>query len=201
MISKEKRSTVSREDLARATLVTITNNIGSIARMCALNEKIEKVHYFEKRLVAFMKVSGIKLALSCTHLLQRPLLVMSHVKVVMSSVVWGSLSGELTWPHVVVFVGNFLRVNPISMKLLAHAMDYWSKGTLKALFLEHEGTVLSTIHSPVEPKEFSPTTMTFTNTIKKLQHAFMNRGYPKVLVCSQIDRAQNSGPTTSTGTN
>lgn len=25
------------------------------------------------------------------------------------------------------------------MKLLAYAMDYWSKGTLKALFLEHEG--------------------------------------------------------------
>lgn len=43
MNSKEKRATVSREDLARATLVTITNNIGSIARMCALNEKIEKV--------------------------------------------------------------------------------------------------------------------------------------------------------------
>lgn len=36
-------------------------------------------------------------------------------------------------------MGNFLRVNPISMKLLAFAMDYWSKGTLKALFLEHEG--------------------------------------------------------------
>ncbi|XP_071443120.1 pantothenate kinase 3 isoform X1 [Hetaerina americana] len=81
MNSKEKRAMVSKEDLARATLVTITNNIGSIARMCALNEKIERV----------------------------------------------------------VFVGNFLRVNPISMKLLAHAMDYWSKGTLKALFLEHEG--------------------------------------------------------------
>uniref|UniRef100_A0A1B6MIH1 pantothenate kinase n=1 Tax=Graphocephala atropunctata TaxID=36148 RepID=A0A1B6MIH1_9HEMI len=81
MNSKEKRATVSREDLARATLVTITNNIGSIARMCALNEKITRV----------------------------------------------------------VFVGNFLRVNPISMKLLAYAMDYWSDGTLKALFLEHEG--------------------------------------------------------------
>ncbi|KAG8236371.1 hypothetical protein J437_LFUL016820 [Ladona fulva] len=81
MNSKEKRASVSKEDLANATLVTITNNIGSIARMCALNEKIERV----------------------------------------------------------VFVGNFLRVNPISMKLLAHAMDYWSKGTLKALFLEHEG--------------------------------------------------------------
>lgn len=39
----------------------------------------------------------------------------------------------------VVFVGNFLRVNPISMKLLAYAMDYWSNGALKALFLEHEG--------------------------------------------------------------
>ena len=38
----------------------------------------------------------------------------------------------------VVFVGNFLRVNKISMKLLAYAMDFWSKGTLRALFLEHE---------------------------------------------------------------
>ncbi|XP_049812486.1 pantothenate kinase 3 isoform X2 [Schistocerca nitens] len=81
MNSKERRANVSKQDLARATLVTITNNIGSIARMCAVNEKIDKV----------------------------------------------------------VFVGNFLRVNPISMKLLAHAMDYWSNGTLKALFLEHEG--------------------------------------------------------------
>ncbi|XP_014282987.1 pantothenate kinase 3 isoform X2 [Halyomorpha halys] len=81
MNSLDKRESVTKEDLARATLVTITNNIGSIARMCALNEKINRV----------------------------------------------------------VFVGNFLRVNPISMKLLAYAMDYWSKGTLKALFLEHEG--------------------------------------------------------------
>jgi len=38
----------------------------------------------------------------------------------------------------VVFIGNFLRVNTISMKMLAYAMDYWSKGTMKALFLEHE---------------------------------------------------------------
>lgn len=38
-----------------------------------------------------------------------------------------------------VFVGNFLRINPISMRLLSYAMDYWSNGTLKALFLEHEG--------------------------------------------------------------
>ncbi|KAB0800678.1 hypothetical protein PPYR_06417 [Photinus pyralis] len=81
MNSRDRRSKVSREDLAKATLVTITNNIGSIARMCALQEKIDRV----------------------------------------------------------VFIGNFLRVNPISMKLLAYAMDYWSNGTMKALFLEHEG--------------------------------------------------------------
>uniref|UniRef100_A0A667Z3A1 pantothenate kinase n=1 Tax=Myripristis murdjan TaxID=586833 RepID=A0A667Z3A1_9TELE len=80
MISKEKRESISKEDLARATLLTITNNIGSIARMCAVNERIERV----------------------------------------------------------VFVGNFLRINTISTKLLAYAMDFWSKGQLKALFLEHE---------------------------------------------------------------
>jgi len=40
---KEKRDTVRKEDLARATLVTITNNIGSIARMCAVNEGISRV--------------------------------------------------------------------------------------------------------------------------------------------------------------
>ncbi|XP_026210883.1 pantothenate kinase 1a isoform X2 [Anabas testudineus] len=81
MMSKEKRDSISKEDLARATLVTITNNIGSIARMCAVNEKIERV----------------------------------------------------------VFVGNFLRINTVSTKLLAYAMDFWSKGQLRALFLEHEG--------------------------------------------------------------
>uniref|UniRef100_UPI003AAFC1C6 pantothenate kinase 1-like n=1 Tax=Centroberyx gerrardi TaxID=166262 RepID=UPI003AAFC1C6 len=81
MMSKEKRESISKEDLARATLVTITNNIGSIARMCAVNENIERV----------------------------------------------------------VFVGNFLRINTVSTKLLAYAMDFWSKGQLKALFLEHEG--------------------------------------------------------------
>ena len=40
---QDKRAEVTKEDLARATLVTITNNIGSITRMCALNEGIERV--------------------------------------------------------------------------------------------------------------------------------------------------------------
>ena len=45
MNSAERRSKVCKEDLASATLVTITNNISSIARMVAANEKIEKVNF------------------------------------------------------------------------------------------------------------------------------------------------------------
>ena len=78
---EEKRKGATREDLAKATLVTITNNISSIARLCARAENIERV----------------------------------------------------------VFVGNFLRINELSMKLLAYAMDYWSAGAMKALFCKHEG--------------------------------------------------------------
>ena len=81
MCSREKRMEATPADLARATLVTVTNNIGSIALSCALNEKIERI----------------------------------------------------------VFVGNFLRVNEISMNLLSYAMDFWSQGRTKALFLQHEG--------------------------------------------------------------
>ena len=81
MNCRERREGASPEDLARATLVTITNNIGSLARLCAKGEGIERV----------------------------------------------------------VFVGNFLRINSIAMKLLASAMDFWSDGAMKALFCEHEG--------------------------------------------------------------
>lgn len=50
----------------------------------------------------------------------------------------------LNWAHRegierVVFVGNFLRTNPLSMRSLAYAMEFWSAGKTKALFLEHEG--------------------------------------------------------------
>jgi len=38
MACDERRRNASKADLAKATLVTITNNIGSIARMCAVNE-------------------------------------------------------------------------------------------------------------------------------------------------------------------
>ena len=81
MNCNEYRNKAKPEDLARATLVTITNNIGSLARLCARGEGIERV----------------------------------------------------------LFVGNFLRVNNISMRLLSSAMDYWSDGAMKALFCEHEG--------------------------------------------------------------
>lgn len=38
MMCSERRQSATKADLAKATLVTITNNIGSIARMCAVNE-------------------------------------------------------------------------------------------------------------------------------------------------------------------
>ena len=39
----------------------------------------------------------------------------------------------------VVFVGNYLCGNEMSMQMLAYAMEYWSQGQVKALFLRHEG--------------------------------------------------------------
>ena len=38
MVLPENRAIVKKEDLACATLMMITNNIGSIARMCAVNQ-------------------------------------------------------------------------------------------------------------------------------------------------------------------
>ena len=35
MIHEDRRSKASPEDLARSSLVTVTNNIGAIAKMCA----------------------------------------------------------------------------------------------------------------------------------------------------------------------
>merc|ERR1719317_1670862 len=41
----------------------------------------------------------------------------------------------------IVFCGNFLRQkeNKISMLSISYSIDYWSKGTMKACFLKHEG--------------------------------------------------------------
>jgi len=41
----------------------------------------------------------------------------------------------------VLFVGNYLCGNKLSMEMLAYAMEYWSRGntTVRALFLQHEG--------------------------------------------------------------
>ena len=114
MNSKDRRNTVCKEDLARATLVTITNNIGSIARMCAVNEKIERVFICLFKYYSYV----IRTFINSFYMIKK--------------------ISQIILTFQVVFVGNFLRVNPISMKLLAYAMDYWSKGTLKALFLEHE---------------------------------------------------------------
>lgn len=64
MNSKERRNAISKEDLARATLVTITNNIGSIARMCAVNEKIDRVMFFFNIITVFISPSPVSFFLS-----------------------------------------------------------------------------------------------------------------------------------------
>lgn len=81
MMIKEKRDNASAADLAHATLVTVSNNIGAIARMCASIVGVDRV----------------------------------------------------------VFVGNYLCNNELSTRMLAYAMEYWSQGSIKALFLKHEG--------------------------------------------------------------
>lgn len=39
----------------------------------------------------------------------------------------------------IFFVGNFLRHNQISSRMLAYAIKFWSKGTMEARFCKHEG--------------------------------------------------------------
>nr|CAD7431550.1 unnamed protein product [Timema monikensis] len=53
------------------------------------------------------------------------------------------------------------------------------------------------IESSLSPQSSPSLQINKTKGIKKI----LGRGYPKVLVCGQIDRAQKTGPTTSTGTN
>lgn len=77
----EKRAEAKKEDLAKACLITVTNNVGSIALLCAQISKVERI----------------------------------------------------------LFVGNYLKNNVMSMRQLAYAVEYWSGGKNKALFLEHEG--------------------------------------------------------------
>jgi len=68
-------------DLAKAALLMVTNNIGSIAHLHSRLAKVDKV----------------------------------------------------------IFAGNFLENNLISMRALGFALDFWSKGETKALFLERVG--------------------------------------------------------------
>ena len=74
-------SGLKQEDLARALLLMVTNNIGQVAYLNAQLHQISSIY----------------------------------------------------------FVGNFLRRNKISQRRLAYAINYWSKGKMEALFLEHEG--------------------------------------------------------------
>lgn len=82
LVAKEDPAAgLKQEDLARALLLMITNNIGQVAHLNAKLFKTPRIY----------------------------------------------------------FVGNFLRHNKISQRRLSYAINYWSKGDMEALFLEHEG--------------------------------------------------------------
>ena len=82
LVSKEDPAKgLTQEDLARALLSLVTNNIGQVAYLNA------KLHNTPR----------------------------------------------------IYFAGSFLRHNMISQRRLSYAIDYWSKGEMEALFLEHEG--------------------------------------------------------------
>lgn len=82
LVAKEDPAAgLKQEDLARALLMMITNNIGQVAYLNAKLAKTKRIY----------------------------------------------------------FIGNFLRQNKISQRRLSYAIDYWSKGEMEALFLEHEG--------------------------------------------------------------
>mmetsp|Transcript_2743 Transcript_2743/g.4124 ORF Transcript_2743/g.4124 Transcript_2743/m.4124 type:complete len:556 (+) Transcript_2743:157-1824(+) len=49
------------------------------------------------------------------------------------------LNAQLHSCRKIFFVGNFMRHNNISCRRLAFAISFWSKQTMEALFLEHEG--------------------------------------------------------------
>jgi pantothenate kinase len=72
---------LTQEDLARALLLLVTNNIGQVAHLNAKLSNTSRIY----------------------------------------------------------FVGSFLRENTISERRLSYAIDYWSKGEMEALFLQHEG--------------------------------------------------------------
>ena len=49
------------------------------------------------------------------------------------------LNAKLHSVNKIFFVGNFLRDNQISIRFLAHAIEFWSKGHMCAQFFRHEG--------------------------------------------------------------
>jgi len=102
MIKAEAAENVRKEDLAKSTLMTITNNIGRVLILFAI--------CIFAYIVLFQHTASI-----------------AH------------LQAKLHGATKILFAGNFLARNEISMRLIAYGLDYWSQGNIKALFLEHEG--------------------------------------------------------------
>ena len=57
-----------------------------------------------------------------------------------------------------VFAGNFLRHNDLTMKALAFSIEYWSKSSMQAAFLKHEGYFGACGGLMTETEHFEPST-------------------------------------------
>ncbi|CDW53813.1 pantothenate kinase 2, mitochondrial [Trichuris trichiura] len=110
MIHADKRALVTSDDLTSSVLVTVTHNIASLALLCARVE---------------VRMFGPSFQFS------------------IQNAVWGWVIilnvDILQKMKKLIFVGNFLRINTISMRHIAEALNYWSNGTCNALFMKHEG--------------------------------------------------------------
>ena len=57
----------------------------------------------------------------------------------------------------IIYSGNFFYHNQVAMHLLSMSMRYWSAGSVKALFLEHEGYcgAVGALLSTLDNREFN----------------------------------------------
>eukprot|EP00474_Spongospora_subterranea_P010955 CRZ11413.1 hypothetical protein [Spongospora subterranea] len=68
----------------------------------------------------------------------------------------------------IIFAGNFLRKNRLSMGSISFSIDYWSHGIQKALFLKHEGYFGSTGACFLSEDDRAPVAVSLTNPFQNV---------------------------------
>lgn len=123
MIYKGKQGSVSKEDLARATLVTITSNICCVAGMCA-------VHWANKQSCHCGKLFMSQYSLNETFGISAGLLVRRSTESIVPRA-WGALK------QLVYFLGCQISANASGFSLLINVIEEELKttGLITALFV------------------------------------------------------------------